>query len=387
MPFLAPELLEPFLALAADPAAGEVDEQIAVAVAHVVAALDVGVELALRVDADVVPHQLVLEHQVLQGVLLGAAVLLAHQHGVVGHHLEKPAREGGAAEKGAAGVDALVVLGDKDVDLLDAEVGGGVDVGGVLLELAVEDRGVAHEAPRDGGGGEDLVDEVVVGRHEDDVGVDEPNPLGGGMEVEGLGNGGDLGPGAVGGANVVAAGVEPEAGVAVLRAVLVAVVEHALEHVGDGAVVAAAVARRQHHHVSVARRARVAVHGACVLGHAPVPLGLRLEVARLRLVVVGRHGHNRLARRIVAVVLDRHVAVEAEEHDEDGDGGDGEHHGPASRALAGRPAVQRPAIAPTFAAAPGGPACFRGWAASAASGHSRSDSAGGQRVVLGNKHE
>ena len=59
---LAPKLLEPLLALAADPAASEVHEQITVAVAHIVAALDVCVEFALRIDADVVPDELVLQH-------------------------------------------------------------------------------------------------------------------------------------------------------------------------------------------------------------------------------------------------------------------------------------------------------------------------------------
>jgi hypothetical protein len=343
----APVLLKPLLALAADPAACEVDEQIAVTVAHVVAALDVGVELALGVDADVVAHELVLEHQVLEGVLLGARVLLAHEHGVVGHHLEGPAGEGGAAEKGAARVDTLVVLCDEDVDFLDAEVLGGVDVGGVLLELAVEDWGVAHEAALEGGGGEDLVDEVVVGAHHDNVRVDEPDPLGVGVEVEGLGDGGDLGPCLGGGqrvacslralsrthpvglANVVAAGVEPQVGVAMLGAVLFAVVEDALQHVGDGAVVATAIAGRQHDNVPVARRAGVAVPAVGVLGHAPVPLGLRLEVAWLRAVVVVGDGGNGLAGPVVAVVLDGHVAVEAEEDDEDGEGRDGEDDGSA----------------------------------------------------------
>lgn len=60
VPLLAPELLEPVLAVAVDPAAGEVHQQVAVPVAHVVAALDVGVEFALRIDADVVADEAVL---------------------------------------------------------------------------------------------------------------------------------------------------------------------------------------------------------------------------------------------------------------------------------------------------------------------------------------
>ena len=54
--FFAPELLEPLLACAANPAACKVHQQVAVAVAHVVAALDVGVKFALGVDADVVAY-------------------------------------------------------------------------------------------------------------------------------------------------------------------------------------------------------------------------------------------------------------------------------------------------------------------------------------------
>jgi hypothetical protein len=191
---LAPEFFKPLLTLAADPTARKVHEQIAVAVAHVVSALDVCVELALRIDSHVVAYKLVFEHEVFEGVLFCAAVFLAHEHGVVGHHFEDPAREGGAAEKGAARVDGLVVLGDENVDFFDAEVAGRVDVGGVLFELAVEDGGVAHETALEGFGGQDFVDEVVVGGHHDDVGVNEPDPFGVGVEVECFGNCRNLGP-------------------------------------------------------------------------------------------------------------------------------------------------------------------------------------------------
>jgi hypothetical protein len=100
VPFLPPELFEPLLTLAADPAAREMHEQIAVPVSHVVAALHVGVELSLRVDADVIPYKLVLEHQVLERILLRTAVLLAHEHCVVGHHLQRPSRKGRSPEEG-----------------------------------------------------------------------------------------------------------------------------------------------------------------------------------------------------------------------------------------------------------------------------------------------
>lgn len=192
---LAPELFEPRRAIAADPAACKVHKKVAVAVAHVVAALYVGVEFALRVDADVVTHELMLQHEVLDGVLLGADVVFAHEHGVVGHHFESPAGEGGAAEEGAAGVDTLVVLRDEDIDVLDAEVLGGVDVGRVLLELAVKDGCVAHQAALDGFGADDFLDEVVVWLHHDDVSIDEPDPFGVWVEGECFGDSRDLGPG------------------------------------------------------------------------------------------------------------------------------------------------------------------------------------------------
>lgn len=86
------------------------------------------------------------KHEMLESILFRAAVFAAHEHRVIGHHLEQPASEGAAAEKHAACVDALVVLSNEDVDFLNAEVGRRVDVGRVLFQLAVEDRGVAHQA-------------------------------------------------------------------------------------------------------------------------------------------------------------------------------------------------------------------------------------------------
>jgi hypothetical protein len=128
----------------------------------------------------------------------------------------------------------------------------------------------------------------------------------------------------VGLANVVAAGVEPQVGVAMLCAVLFAVVQHSLQHIGDGAVVASAIAGCQDHDVPVARRPRIAVPAICVFRYAPVPLWLRLEVARLRLVVVVGHGGDCFARPIVPVVFHWHVAVEPEEDNEYANGRNGE---------------------------------------------------------------
>lgn len=128
--------------------------------------------------------------------------------------------------------------------------------------------------------------------------------------------------------NVIPARVEPQVRVAVLLAVLFAVVQHPFQHVWDRAVVSAAIACRQHHDVSVPRRPRVAGHALGVLGYAEVPFWLRLEVARLRLVVVGGDGRDGLARVVVAVVVDGHVAVELEEDDEDGKEGYRDYDGP-----------------------------------------------------------
>jgi hypothetical protein len=336
---LLPKFLKPLHTLFVDPAARKMHQQIAVAVAHVVSALGVRIELALGIYTDVISHEAVFEHQMLERILFRACVVLAHEHSVIGHHLEGPAGECGAAEEGAARVDSLVVLGDEDVDVLDAVFGGREDVGGVLLKRAVEDRGRAHEAALEGCRGQDLFDEVVVGRHEDNVRVDEPDPFGVGVQVEGFGDGGDLGPCLLRGlvlvdracmvrartypmrfANVIAAGVEPQIGVAMEVAVLGAVFEDALEHIGNCAVVAAAVAGRQDNNVLVPRRARIPGPGVGVRWDAPVPLWLALEVAPLRDIIVGDDGSGRLAGRVGPVVFDGHVAVQLEEDHEDGEG-------------------------------------------------------------------
>lgn len=131
-------------------------------------------------------------------------------------------------------------------------------------------------------------------------------------------------------ANVVAAGVQPQARVSVLLAVLFAVVQHPLQHVGDGAVVTSSIARRQHHNVPVPGFARISLEVARIAWHVPVPLGLRLEVAGLWLVVVGLDGYYRFGGRIVPVVVDGHVTVESEEDDADGDERDGDYYGSAN---------------------------------------------------------
>lgn len=89
-------------------------------------------------------------------------------------------------------------------------------------------------------------------------------------------------------ADIIATGVEPQVRIAVLLAVALAVVEDALDHVRDGAVVASTVAGGQHHDVVVARNACVAVP-VSIFWHFPIPFRLLLEVARLRGIVLWCH--------------------------------------------------------------------------------------------------
>lgn len=85
-------------------------------------------------------------------------------------------------------------------------------------------------------------------------------------------------------ANVIATSVQPQICVSVLCAVLLTVVQHALEDVGNGAVVASAVARSQNHDVAVPWVPRVAFPPS-IVRHLPIPLWLCLEITGLRLIV------------------------------------------------------------------------------------------------------
>jgi hypothetical protein len=189
-----PELFKPVRTRATNPAAGEMHQQIAISVPHVVTTLNVGVELSLRIYPDMIAHKLVLEHKVLEGILLGTVVFLAHQHGVISHHLKCPARECGATEECTPCVDTLVILGDQNIDIFHAEALGRVDVGRVFLQLAIEYRGSAHNATFNSVRRQNLVNKVVVGSHHDDICIYEPDPLGVWVEVKSLGNGRNLGP-------------------------------------------------------------------------------------------------------------------------------------------------------------------------------------------------
>jgi hypothetical protein len=124
-------------------------------------------------------------------------------------------------------------------------------------------------------------------------------------------------------ANVVAAGVEPQVGVAMPFAVLFAVVQHTFQHIGNGAIVTAAVAGCQDNNVFIPRRPRIAAPAVGVLGYVPVPFWLSLEVARLRDVVVGDNGCYRFAGHVSSIVFDGYVAVKSEEDNNCCDGRNG----------------------------------------------------------------
>lgn len=191
---MLPELVEVLSAFVLDPAARKMHKQITIPVAHVISAFHVRVELALWVDTDVLAYERVLEHQMFECVLLRTWMLLAHQHGVIHHHFQYKSRECGAAEESAASIDALVILGDQDIDILDAEFGRGRDVGGADIYHAAEDGSVAHQPLLDSFGRNDVVDQIDVGCHDNNVGIDEPDPLGGRLKEEGFGDGRNLGP-------------------------------------------------------------------------------------------------------------------------------------------------------------------------------------------------
>lgn len=261
-------------------------------------------------------------------------MLLAHEHSVVGHHLQSIPGEGGAAEESAARVDTLMILRDQDINVLYSVVFGGVDVGGVRLELAVENGRVAHQPALDSFRADNFLDQVVVWLHYNNVGVNEPDPFGGWVEVKCFGDSRDLGPGLqhmsvcslnkqfrnpatypVRVANVIAAGVQPKIGVAMPGAVFLAVVQYALQDIGDCAVVTSAVTSSQDDDVAVPRISSISIPPS-IVWHLPIPLWLCLEVTGLRLVILCWGCHNGFSRCIVPVVVHRHIAKESREDDQ-----------------------------------------------------------------------
>lgn len=166
-----PELFEPFSALTSSPASCKVYKQIPVTIPHFIPTLYICVELALRIYRNVISYQLVLENQMLQRVLFGIEVFVAHQQ-VVCHGLKQESRESRPSEEGAACVDALVVLRDEDIDILCLNAFWCVDVSRTNLDLPVKYRSVPHGATSDSIWRDNLRDQVVLRVHEDDIGVE-----------------------------------------------------------------------------------------------------------------------------------------------------------------------------------------------------------------------
>ena len=113
-------------------------------------------------------------------------------------------------------------------------------------------------------------------------------------------------------ANIVATGVEPQICVAMPCAVLLTVVQHALKDVGNGAVVASTVTRGQNNDIAVSWISCIAFP-ASVVWYLPVPFWLRLEVTRLRFVILYCSWYYRFTRLIVPVVVDWYIAEEPEQ--------------------------------------------------------------------------
>ena len=113
-------------------------------------------------------------------------------------------------------------------------------------------------------------------------------------------------------ANVITTGVQPQVRVAMLCAVLLTVVQHALEDIGNGAIVASTVTCSQDNDVAIPRIPRVALPPG-IVRHLPIPLWLCLEVSGLRLVVVDLCWQDGFARRVISIVVGCDVAEEPEE--------------------------------------------------------------------------
>lgn len=119
-------------------------------------------------------------------------------------------------------------------------------------------------------------------------------------------------------ANIIPASVQPEIGIAMPCAVLLPVVQDSIQDIGDLAVVTSAVTCSQDDDVAISRLPGIAIP-ASIVGHLPIPFRLGLEVSRLGLVILYCCRYYSFPRRIIAVVVDWHVAEKPEEHYQDGD--------------------------------------------------------------------
>lgn len=117
-------------------------------------------------------------------------------------------------------------------------------------------------------------------------------------------------------------------GVTVFLTVLLAIIQHPLQHIRNLAVVSSSIARRQDNNVATSRLPRIAVPSICFGWHLPVPLRLVLEVARLVFVVLRYNVRYRPSRRLVvtAVVIARNTVVESEEKQKESEHRNAQYH-------------------------------------------------------------
>ena len=111
--------------------------------------------------------------------------------------------------------------------------------------------------------------------------------------------------------DIVTTGVEPQVRVAMPCAILLAVIQYALEDVGNRTVVASTVTRSQDNDVAIPRIPCIALP-ASVIRYLPVPLWLCLEVTRLRLIILYCRRYYRFPRRIISVIVHWYIAEESE---------------------------------------------------------------------------
>lgn len=110
-------------------------------------------------------------------------------------------------------------------------------------------------------------------------------------------------------ADVVTTCVQPQIRIPVFIAVFLAVVEHTVQHVPNGAVVTAAIAGGEHDHVLAPRNLSSPRPSSDACWDLEVPLWLDFEVSRLwRDIRVSSGRKSAICRCVVAIVFERQVA-------------------------------------------------------------------------------
>jgi hypothetical protein len=111
--------------------------------------------------------------------------------------------------------------------------------------------------------------------------------------------------------DIVTTSIEPQICVAMPCAILLAVVQYALEDIGNRAVVASTVTRSQDNDVTIPWVPCI-TFPASVIRYLPVPLWLCLEVTRLRLIILYCRRYYRFPRRIISIIVHWYIAEEPE---------------------------------------------------------------------------